>query len=235
MEPLAARLGLDHPLVVENGGAVVLPPSSAGPAHGDPRILPLGTPRARLVAALPALARAAGLELRPFSAMTPAQVAELTGLAPEDAQRAQQRQFDEPFLVSGEAGSGGAAPPAGTRDAALDARLERAAQGLGLRVVHGGRLHHLTGPADKGSAVQALLRLAPYRDGASLALGDAANDLPMLRAVERAIVMPGAGGVDPALAAALPAAERAPLPGPAGWNQAVLTVLAGGTLPRVAA
>ena len=41
------------------------------------------------------------------------------------------------------------------------------------------------------------------------------------------------GTLDPVLAARLPAAERAPGPGPAGWAAAVLAALAGEPLPRV--
>jgi len=67
-------------------------------------------------------------------------------------------------------------------------------------------------------------------------LGDAANDLPLLLAVTRPIVMPGPDGtVDPVLATCLPGVERAPAPGPAGWSAAVLAVLPGGALPRVTA
>jgi hypothetical protein len=69
----------------------------------------------------------------------------------------------------------------------------------------------------------------------SAALGDSPNDIPMLRAVDRPIVVPRPGGVvDPGLARALPRAERAPAPGAAGWNAAVLAVLGGRRLPAVA-
>jgi mannosyl-3-phosphoglycerate phosphatase family protein len=226
MEPLAARLGCDGPLVVENGGAVVIPPTDddATPA----RLVPLGLPRAQLVAALPELARATGLELRSFSAMSHDEIATLTGLSREDSARAQQRDFDEPFLVIGSDGC-----PRG-RDPALDRRLAAAARRMGLRVVHGGRLHHLGGLSDKGVAVRLVLRLPRYRRASSVGLGDAASDLPMLQAVGRAILMPGPTGVDRALAAALPGAERAPAAGPGGWNAAVLTVVEGGLLPRKA-
>jgi mannosyl-3-phosphoglycerate phosphatase len=222
MEPLAARLGSDGPLVVENGGAVVIP-AGDGAAR---RLVPLGPKHPQLVAALPELARATGLELRPFSAMSHEEIATLTGLPPADAARAQQREFDEPFLVLDSDGR------PRERDPVLDARLAEAARRLGLRVVHGGRLHHLGGASDKGVAVRLVLQLPAYRQARSVGLGDAASDLALLQAVERAILMPGASGVEPALAAALPEAERAPEPGPNGWNTAVLTVLAGGRLPR---
>ena len=56
----------------------------------------------------------------------------------------------------------------------------------------------------------------------------------MLRAVHRPVVLPGpGGGVEPLLAAELKHAERAPRGGPEGWNDAVLTVLAGRRLPTV--
>lgn len=214
MEPLARRLGLRTPLVVENGGAVV----------ADGRVLGLGVPRARLLTALPRLARDAGVDVRGFSEMTAAEVAELTGLTAAQAALALQREFDEPFAVQGASG----------RDPALDARLDAAARALGLRVTHGGWLHHLHGPADKGDGVRRTLRLEGESGEGSVGLGDSASDIPLLRAVARPIAVPGADGVDPALAAALPGAECAHAPGPAGWNAAVLAVLAGAPLPRVA-
>jgi mannosyl-3-phosphoglycerate phosphatase len=67
----------------------------------------------------------------------------------------------------------------------------------------------------------------------SIGLGDAPNDLALLAAVQQPIVIPRPDGTaDPALAEALPGAQVAPRPGPAGWNQAVLSVLRGEALPR---
>jgi mannosyl-3-phosphoglycerate phosphatase len=220
MEAIAARLGLRTPLVVENGGAVVVP---AGPDRS--LVLELGVPRRQLLAALARLAREAGVDVRGFSQMTADEVAGLTGLVPADAALALRRGFDEPFVVSGAAG----------RDPELDARLDAAARAFGLRVTHGGWLYHLHGPTDKGDGVRAVLRLYEADPLRAIGLGDAATDAPLLQAVHRPIVVPGPGGVDPALAAALPRAEQAPAPGSAGWNAAVLAVLSGATLPQVAA
>jgi hypothetical protein len=56
----------------------------------------------------------------------------------------------------------------------------------------------------------------------------------VLAAVDRPIVIPRPGDrIDADLASHLPAAERAPAPGPAGWNAAILAVLAGRRLPTV--
>jgi len=232
LAPLAARLGLDSPFIVENGGAVIVPahllPAPPGWARreGDRVILPLGVTRRALVAALPEVAREAGVAVRSFTEMRAAEISALTGLGPDEAALAGEREYDEPFVVL----------DLTERNAALDARLDEAARARGLRVTHGGRLYHLAGPTDKGRAVRALVELRPAPPGAStVGLGDAANDVPMLRSVDRPIVMPRPGGVfDPVLAAALPRAERAPAPGPGGWARAVLAVLAGETLPAVA-
>jgi mannosyl-3-phosphoglycerate phosphatase len=231
MEPLARELGLDAPLIVENGGAIVLrarmlpflPPG--GRQDGDHLVVPLGSTRGVLLAALDEVAKEAGVAVRSFSAMTPGELAERTGLDPEAAARALKREWDEPFVVEPEGGQG------------TTLRLEEAARRRGLRVTHGGRFHHLTGTSDKGLAVRMLLKLLPDDPrGRTVGLGDAANDLPMLEAVDRPIVMPRRDGtIDAALAAALPGAERAPEPGPAGWSAAILGVLAGESLPRVPA
>lgn len=229
MEPLAQELGLDAPLIVENGGAIVLrarmlpflPPG--GRRDGDRLVVPLGTARSALVAALDEVAEEAGVAVRSFAVMTPGEVAERTGLGREAAARALKREWDEPFVVDPEGGDG------------TTARLEEAARRRGLRVTRGGRFHHLTGTSDKGLAVRMVLQLLPHDShGRTVGLGDAANDLPMLEAVDRPIVMPRRDGtVDAALAAALPGAERAPEPGPAGWSAAILGILGGEPLARV--
>jgi mannosyl-3-phosphoglycerate phosphatase family protein len=233
MEALAGELGLDAPLgiplIVENGGAIVLrggllpsvPPG--GERDGDHVVFPLGTPRAALLAALPDVAGEAGVTVRSFAAMTAEEVAALTGLEPEAAKLALRREWDEPFVVL-------------DRKPGSHPDLQAAAERRGLRVTQGDRFLHLTGPSDKGAALRALVRLLPLDPpGRDVGLGNAANDLSMLEAVDRPIVMPGRGGaIDTTLAAALPGAERAPAPGPAGWAAAILAVLSGELLPRVA-
>lgn len=216
MEALAAAIGAPGPLVVENGGAIVEPGGT---------VLVLGLTRDRLLEELAGVAREAGVRVRSFAEMSVGEVAALTGLPEGQAALAMRREYDEPFVVED--------PPG--RDPEVDARLDRAARGRGLQVTHGGRLHHLTGPADKGQALRAIARATPA-EGDVVGLGDAANDLPLLLAVTRPILMPRPDGtVDPALAARLPGAERAPGPGPAGWSAAVLAALSGGSLPRVGA
>jgi mannosyl-3-phosphoglycerate phosphatase len=214
LEPLARELGAAVPLIVENGGALVTPGDDGG------RVDVLGTPRDELVRALRHIASESGTRVRGFSALSVGELAELTGLDPEAAARALQREFDEPFLLD---------------DAAALPRLVEAADRRGLRITDGGRFLHLGGPTDKGRAVREWLRAAASegRCFSTVGLGDAASDVPLLRAVDRPILMPrAAGGVEPALLSALPEAEIAPEAGPAGWNQAVLAVLEGERLAQ---
>ena len=227
MHALARDLALAHPFIVENGGAIVFPPGSfEGEVPGarsleSLRILALGAPRAMLVAALRELAKNTGVRVRGFADLAPEEIQSLTGLSGPAALLALQREYDEPFLVE---------------DEASVARLSCAAEARGLQLSHGGRFHHLMGGSDKGLAVRTLLAL--YRragwDFRSAGLGDAETDLPLLRAVERPIVVPRRDGtLDPTLASQLPAAERAPVPGPSGWNAAVLALVEGRRLPRL--
>jgi mannosyl-3-phosphoglycerate phosphatase len=175
---------------------------------GGPLLVRLGVPFRELARALVEIARDAGARLRGFSRLSSREVADLTGLPEAQAALAREREHGEPFVLE-----------AGDEDV-----VRRAAERRGLRVTRGGRFHHLTGPHDKGKAVrQVLSLLAP---DVSIGLGDAENDLSLLRAVDHPILVPRPDGcVDAALAAAFPRAERAPLPGPAGWNAAVIGAL----------
>jgi mannosyl-3-phosphoglycerate phosphatase len=212
MEPLHAELGLDAPYVFENGGGIVIPPdapwSRARRRDGGPLLVRLGVPFRELAHALVEVAREAGARLRGFSRLSLRELRELTGLSDAELERAREREHGEPFLL--EAGD--------------ETVVRQAAERRGLRVTKGGRFLHLTGPVDKGKAVRQVLSLLV--PDTSIGLGDAENDLGLLGAVDRPILVPRPDGrVDATLAAAFPRAERAPAPGPEGWNRAVLQVV----------
>lgn len=228
MEPLAGALGLASPLIVENGGALLLPeghlpqpPRGAELRAGFWSIV-LGARRPDLVRALAEVARDLRIQIRSFSSLGLAELTALTGLPAPAAHLAQQREYDEPFLLE---------------DEGMGPAVAEAARGRGLRVTRGGRFWHITGEADKGRALRVLLGLyeAEGRPLSTVGLGDSANDLPLLQAVDRPIVVPRPEGqVDGELMSSLPGAERAPAPGPSGWNAAVLAVLDGRRLRGVA-
>jgi mannosyl-3-phosphoglycerate phosphatase len=229
IDAIAADLDLHGPFVAENGGVVVIPvdhlpfePPGATRV-GDRLVLTFGVSRDRLVRSLAELAAETGVRVVGFAGLSADEVARLTGLDPAAAVRAERRECDEPFLILDGSPTGRQA-------------LGRAAAARGLRVTAGGRFLHLTGDIDKGQAVERLVawnRRAGRRIS-SVGLGDAANDLPVLRVMDRPIVIPRADGTaDASLVDALPRAECAPCPGPAGWNAAILAVLDGKRLPCV--
>lgn len=226
LEALLLSLGVSGPFVIENGGAVVMPCHWFDLAipwarlEGRHLVLELGVRRTELVRALGEMARETGVKVRGFTEMTLEELQRLTGLSRPAAMRALVREYDEPFLAE--------------PDEEVAAALARAAWRRGLTVTRGGRFHHLTGRTDKGRAARILLNLVAAVDGRvrSVALGDAANDASLLAAVDRPILIPRPdGSLAPELAEACPGAERAPAPGPRGWNAAVLAVLAGEPLP----
>jgi mannosyl-3-phosphoglycerate phosphatase len=179
----------------------------------------LARPYAEILAALEEITEETGASVVGFRQMSAREVAQNTGLTPRQADLARQREFDEPFFFTG-----------GDEE---QARFLAAARERGLTITRGGRFWHAFAGSDKGRAVERLMKL--YREALrgsgrvrSVALGDSANDLPMLKAANVAVVIPKPGGAhDETLTDALPRAIRAPAPGPEGWNEAVLELLRG--------
>ena len=210
-----------HPFIVENGGAVFVPEGYFGASarfdrrDGGYGILEFGRPYAEIRKALGAIRASTGLPLRGFGDMTVDEIAACCGLTRSDAGLAAAREYDEPFE--------------GIESGAL-AQVVQEARSRGLRVVGGGRFHHLTGGSNKGRAVRALRALFEADRGpvSAVGLGDSANDEPMLRAVERPVIIRRPDG------AHFEAADLAGLivtshPGPEGWREAVLGILRPGT------
>lgn len=216
--------GLAAPVVAENGAVLLVPEghlrggAPGAERDGDWLVLRLGPPRETLQEALREAAAAAGVAPRLLSDMTADERPDRGALAGQLAPAA-AREHTEPFLLEGEE---------------EPAALAREAESRGLRLVRGQRFWHLCGGADKGLALRTLLALYERegRTPEAIGLGSWPVDLPMLRAVDRPIVVPGPGGrVDPALTEGLPGAERAWQSGPRGWNDAVLSALAQRRLP----
>ena len=212
--PLRRLLSNAHPFIVENGGGIVIPRSYFG--HGTPNRIELGRPYAEIAAALDELARKSRARVRGFHHLTAQQIAAATGLPLTEARLAKKREYDEPFWFLGARG-------------AARARFVRLARTGGLDLTTGGRFWHLFSGSDKGLAVRrlvALYRRSSARPLRTLALGDAENDLPMLRAVNRAVLLPRPdGSFDRAVLRSLPRVRRGSAPGPVGWNEAVLRAL----------
>lgn len=222
MEPLLEELGLHAPFVVENGGAIYLPREefAAVAPEAEPcgawMRLSLGAPYAHLLACLTDLKRRAGVLLVGWSDLTPEEIARECGLSLDQARRAKQREYDEPFRVMGE------------DPTSLD-RIEAIVAEHGLRLVRGGRYFHLTGRTNKGRAVRTLDEILRRRFGPifTVGIGDSENDIPMLRAVALPFLVRRPNGEpDPVALRLVPHVRITRGAGPIGWSEAIARVLA---------
>lgn len=226
-ESLHEELGFGDPFVFENGGGIALlkqSPLADDLLSREPSldefnkerfaVLALGTRYETLVKSLAEISTEVGTPLIGFSTMSDEEVAKATGLPMDEALKARLRLFDEPFILSKDS-------------AVLETKVEAAANRRGLNVTKGGRFWHLIGHAGKGKAVSILLESfrKHYGELISIGLGDSPNDFPFLQLVEIPVIL----GM-PSQAEALPfqseRAQRYDRPGPKGWNQAVLDILA---------
>ncbi len=222
VEVLRRDLGNSHPFVTENGGGVFFPRQYFG-AHtpqgipkGDYLCLTLAQPYDRIINELESAAARAGVEVVGFHQMNARDVAASTGLPLGAAELALKRDFDEPFFFV-------------RANEAAEGRFLALARERGLQLTRGGRFWHIFQGSDKGLAVRKLMELylasAPHQVRFA-ALGDSANDLPMLASVEHAVLIPRPDGTyDPVVLARLPGVQCAAAPGPEGWNSAVLELL----------
>lgn len=216
------RLENSHPFVSENGGGIFIPsgyfgfpppldPSMVTEEEGYTRIT-LGERYSRLREAVHEL-RDEGFDVRGFGDMDESEVAEMTGISLHEAKLAKMRDFDETFIFGG------------TEE--QKKALERSIRERGLNYTRG-RYFHIMGDTDKGKAVDILIGLygRKYGDITTVALGDSLNDRPMLRKVDHPVLLKkGDGSHDPQVF--FTGLMRARGSGPAGWNEAVLGLLAG--------
>jgi len=206
--PLRARLRLEDPFIVENGGAAFLSEGSATAraaaeqaeelgievrtVQGGPgdamrfTALVLGTPRSRLKEHLIELADATGLPLRGMSSMSAEEVGQRLGLKQDEAQRSADREFSEPFVIE---------QPGGEEEDQRLAWLERLrteAAERDLEVTLGDRLYSLQGRHSKGDAVRAVAAAYESAEGErpeTIGLGDSYNDAEMLREVDTPVLV----------------------------------------------
>jgi len=211
MEVLRETLGLEHPFIVENGGAAYVPEGYFEHSHD---VIEWGVPYPDLIARLHEVRTETGTRFKGYADVGVEEIVRLTGLGRAAAERSKKREFDEPFWFEED-----------------DERARRSVleqlEAFGLTVTRGGRFFHVMGNCDKGRAVREILNL--YRDEAepcpAAGLGDARNDLPFLLIVERSYIVAGPEGRhDPELVHAVPGATRVSS-APQGWAEAITDFL----------
>lgn len=212
------RMDNDYPFISENGGGIFIPQGCfAAPVEDsitldDYQVVTLGIPHAEIRHRFIALRERLGINVRGFTDMEVEEVAKLTGLACDEAALAKQRDFEEPFIFDG----------------APDAGFLRAIEDAGLTWTQG-RVFHIMGQHDKGRAVRLLKALYEREFGmiATIGLGDSLNDLPMLQSVDfPVLVQQEDGSFDARIDFA--GLIRTQSPGPLGWNETMMQLLASG-------
>ncbi len=206
--PLRAEIGFAHcPAIVENGAGVLPPDGSAG-----------GTGEAGDYRRLRAILDRAPDDLRTcfkgFGDLGIDGIAAATSLDPQSAARAGDRRFSEPGLWSGD-------------DASRQAFVTWLAdQGVSAR--SGGRFLTLSFGGTKAGRMAEIKRVLLGDETAfTVALGDAPNDIEMLEAADRGFIVANPHGTPmPEIAGENEGrVTRTPKPGPAGWNEAVLSIV----------
>lgn len=149
-----------------------------------------------------------------FSELSTEQISALTGLEKEAATRASRRLFGEPVVWKG----------------SQEEKQQFVAEltGMGATVLEGGRFLHVSGDANKGSAMAWLLdeykQQLNKQSLTTLAIGDSPNDVAMLEVANIALLIRSPARKPPEL-------ERkkntylSELYGPEGWAQTVAEIL----------
>ena len=210
-------LYLEGSFVSENGCGIAIPaecitgrPDGAIERDGEWWIS-LGMDIGKVRQGLEELSRSMEFTYRAFDQMSLDELSLLTGLAGEELEQCLVREFDVPFIISGD------------YDQEL---IGKKAEELGFHFTLGGRFFHLTGGCHKGEAVKILADL--YRkekeDPLFIGIGDSFNDLPMFEAVDLAFLVQKPDGTYDSLVPEQ-AARRVRGVGPNGWRAAIEEVM----------
>ncbi|HUU40709.1 MAG TPA: HAD-IIB family hydrolase [Desulfatiglandales bacterium] len=215
IEFLRKRLSIDSPFIAENGGGIFLPADfilpekySYGRIDGY-KVLLVGRPIDEVLEKSRRLKEK--FNFKGFSEMPVNEIASVTGLPLEQAILASKREFDEPVILS-----------------SIDEKESfcKEALNLGLDCVHGGRFIHIFLGGDKGKAVKILHSIYQELNDpfVSIALGDSPNDISMLKAVDRAVLMQSRDGtcIEGFINLNLIMANGS---GPKAWNDVMLNIL----------
>lgn len=219
MISLAGELETEAPLVCENGALVAVPVGSplSGLGKFDElrdgyEISYLGSSRVETLKVLKDLREATPTYLfKGYNEWSVEEVAEITGLTLEGAEKSKDRLGTEPihWLGSEEDFS------------SFQEELKQAS----LTAVVGGRFIHISGAFTKASGISWLLeryqQAFPEVTWKTVALGDSPNDTAMLSAADIAVVIPNHTPLSPTSPRVIYADEQ----GPTGWNTEILKLL----------
>jgi mannosyl-3-phosphoglycerate phosphatase len=206
---LRVEMGFTHcPAIIENGAGVL---EADGGDNGDDDRSVYG----RLIAVLDSLPLRLRENFSGFSDWSVDEVADQTGLSPQDAARAAARRYSEPGLWWGD-------------DEERVEFIELLAEN-GISARQGGRYLTLSYGATKADRMREIA--ARYAAGGKkplvLALGDAPNDIEMLEAADIGVVIanPHTAPLPELDGESIGRIIRTMKTGPEGWNEHVLRII----------
>ena len=210
------KLDNHDPFISENGGGIFIPkgyfqfPIQSSQFsvidEDNYHVIRLGASYLELRRALLKL-RAEGYNVKGFGDMTVEEVIKFTNLSIEEAEMAKERDFDEPFIFSG-------------NEEELQ-RLFKSIKAMGFNYTQG-RFFHILGNSDKGKAVSILIELYQRRfeEVITVAIGDSLNDIPMLERADYPVLVKKSDGTYEKLIS-INGLIRVDGTGSEGWNRAI--------------
>jgi len=219
VEFIQKDLEIDEPYIVENGAAIYFPPkymdffienNKQEPPFCITHIIQLGTTYEPIRSFIDEMREK--FPIRGFGDMSISEISEITGLSPQRAEFAKEREYSEPFIME--------------RDQDIPL-LQRLAVERGIKITKGGRFYHMTGMyQDKGEAVKIVRDIFDRKDGnkhPTIGVGDSLNDLPMLKNVDIPVIVPHP--LNSYLDVSLPGLIKASSTGSKGWNDTIWRLL----------
>jgi mannosyl-3-phosphoglycerate phosphatase len=212
------ELGIADPFIVENGGAIYIPPGYFDFTVPDARtnsgylVIELGTPYKTVRKVLKNIEGELGVQIKGFADMTAAEISQRTRLSPKFAALSKIREYDEPFYLD--------CGPEEVKQ--VLSKIEQA----GLRWTIAGTHYSAIGNADKGKAVTILLDLLRRKFGEihALGLGDTRNDSSMLSCMDMPVLVQQ--GPNQWADIDLPGLHKVDCIGPEGWTKVILELFA---------
>ena len=201
---LQTNLGLAGPFICENGAALFESPGAPPESFGVPLEQWLG--------AVHSARQAQQFKFSGFSDWSPSEIAKLTGLLPEQASQAKQRQYSEPILWQD--------------SLAAKAEFVVTLKDLGLQLLEGGRFMSIQSQFDKSDAMHWLTQKlgSAANPMTTVALGDSPNDAAMLNKADIAVIIKSAKS-EQILCPNAGTLIKTRKTGPSGWNEAILDIL----------
>lgn len=184
-EYIRANLGLSDPFIIENGGAVVIPDGyfddqelNMYTMKDGYHLIEIGGRSSEIKEKLSRIRKEFKIEFKGASDLTPNELSKKLNMSLPFAKRMSRREYGETILEI---------------DHQDLNRFIKICKENGLKVIHGGRYVDITLGNDKGKATQVLIDLFKKkylpRDVIFIGFGDSENDLPMLKLMDRPVLV----------------------------------------------